>query len=212
MSVVATRSTPPSLSEFVSEGMLRDARADSFTLIAPDLLRVEVNGRLRARADSLVAGSGRLGVTPASRFGSLAAKDPSGGVLAGIDGRGSVYLADSGKRITLLLLRADETLGVAPHALLAAEDTVSIHGAPVRIPAPKPVDWHGVLLRGPGRVAFASRGEPQLIRVTQDASLFVRPGAVVAWAAGLEAAGRAGSADTRIAFVGHGFVYVQSGA
>lgn len=203
---------PPSLSDFVAERFHRASPAESFSLIAPDLLSVEVNGRLRARAESLVAGSGRLGITPASRFGSLAAKDASGGVLAGIDGRGRVLLADGGKRITLLTLRPDESLGLAPHAMLAMEDSVSINAWPVRLPLAKPVDWHGVLVRGPGRVAFSSRGEPQLVRVTGDQPLFVRPGSAVAWSAGLSLTGRAGSADARVAFVGTGFVFIQTGS
>lgn len=202
----------PTLSEYVAEGMSHGVPTEPFSLAAPDLLVVTVNGRLRARASALVAGAGRLGITPASRFGSLAAKDPSGGVLAGIDGRGRVYLADGGKRIRLLALRADEQLGVAPHALLAAEDTVTISAHAVRIPAAKVTDWHGVLLRGPGRVAFASCGEPQLVRVTPEQPLFVRPGAVVAWASGLTLAARVGKADARIAFAGTGFVFIQTGA
>ena len=203
----------PSLAEFAGAALLREVPEGAFALVAPDLLAVTVNGRLRARAESVVAGSGSLRITPASRFASLAGKDASGGVLAGIDGRGRVLLADGGRRITLLLLKPDEALGVAPHSLLAVEDAVSVSALPVRIPLPKPVEWHAVVVSGPGRLAFLSRGEPHVIRVTPDLPLFVRAGAALAWSAGLVPVGRAGSAgDARVAFSGDGFVFVQSGA
>jgi uncharacterized protein (AIM24 family) len=202
----------PSLADFVGAALLRDEPSEAFTLVAPDLLAVAVNGRLRARASAVVAGSGNLRITPASRFGSLTGKDASGGVLAGVDGRGRVLLGDAGKPITLLALTAAESLGIAPHALLAMEDAVSISALPIRLPLPKPAEWHGVLTRGPGRLAFVSLGAPHALRILPASPLFVRAGAVVAWSAGLELTGRVGAAgDARIAFAGDGFVLVQSG-
>ncbi len=204
--------TPPSLGDFLLQAQRADAPESSFALIAPDLLSVKVDGRLRARASAVLAASGQVRVTPAARFASLTGRDESAGLLAAVDGKGRVVLGETGKTITILQLKRDEHLVLAPHAVLALEDTVSFSPLPIRLPLKKPVEWSGLSLKGPGKVAFTVRGTLHPLRVTAGTPVFARTGAVVAWTANLASIGRAGSAgDTRVAFAGDGFVMLQSG-
>lgn len=203
----------PSFSEYVAAAFLRDEPTGAFVTISPELLSVAVNGRLRARADAVLAGSGQLRITPASRFAIPSGAAADYGPLAAVDGRGRVLIGDGGKRVTLLALRADEALVVAPHAVLAVEDTVRCAAASVRLPLEKPKEWPAVRVAGPGRLAFGSHGEPYPVRVTPQSPLFVRTGAALVWSAGLSVSGRAGSTgDARVAFSGDGFVFVQGSA
>lgn len=203
----------PSLGEFLLDAQRRDDDdGEDFGLVAPDILRVLVDGRLRARSAAVLAASGLVRVTPASRFASLAGKDESAGLLAAVDGKGRVLLGESGKSITLLRLKREETLVVAPHAVLALEESVVFSPLPVRLPLKKPVEWSALSLKGPGKVAFTVRGTLHTLRVATGTPVFVRTGAIVAWTANLALVGRAGSAgDTRVAFAGDGFVFLQSG-
>lgn len=205
-------SAPPSLGDFLIESQRRDPAAGDFSLEAPDLLAVRVNGRVRARATAVLAASGQVRVTPASRFATLAGKDESAGLLAAVDGKGRVLLGESGKTIALFDFKRAEALAVAPHAILALEDTVSFSPIPVKLPLKKPVEWTGLSLKGPGKVALVVTGTLHTLRVTPEAPLFVRTGAVVGWSANLAVVGRAGSAgDARLAFAGDGFVLMQTG-
>lgn len=206
-------SAPLSLGDFLLEIQRRDPAEGDFALEAPDLLAVTVNGRVRARAGSVLAASGQVRVTPASRFATLAGKDESAGLLAAVDGKGRVLLGESGKTISLFAFKRTEALAVAPHAILALEDTVSFSPIQVKLPLKKPVEWTGLMLKGPGKLALVVAGSLHTLRVTLDTPVFVRPGAVVAWSANLTVIGRAGTlpTDTRLAFAGDGFVMMQSG-
>ena len=204
---------PPSLGDYLLEVQRRDPVEGDFVLEAPDLLAVKVNGRLRARAGAVLAASGQVRVTPASRFATLAGKDDSAGLLAAVDGRGRVLLGETGKTIALFAFKRAEALAVAPHAILALEDTVSFSPLTVKLPLKKPVEWTGLSLKGPGRLALVVAGTLHTLRVTPATPLFVRTGAVVAWSANLAVAGRAGTSasDARLAFSGDGFVMMQGG-
>jgi uncharacterized protein (AIM24 family) len=206
-------SAPPSLGDYLLEAQRRDPAEGDFALEAPDLLAVRVDGRVRARAASVLAASGQVRVTPASRFASLAGKDESAGLLAAVDGKGRVLLGEDGKTVTLLQCKRTEALAVAPHAILALEDSVSFSPIPVKLPLKKPVEWTGLSLKGPGKVALVVRGTLHTLRVTPAEPLFVRTGAVVAWSANLTVVGRTGAnaADARLAFAGDGFVMMQTG-
>lgn len=206
-------SAPPSLGDFLLEAQRRDSAEGDFALEAPDLLAVRVNGRVRARAASVLAASGQVRVTPASRFASLAGKDESAGLLAAVDGKGRVLLGEAGKTVALFAFKRTEALAVAPHAILALEDAVSFSPIQVRLPLKKPADWTGLSLKGPGKVALVVAGTLHTLRVTPAEPLFVRTGAVVAWSSNLTVVGRAGTAatDTRLAFAGDGFVMMQTG-
>lgn len=211
MTAKHSATTPHSLGEFLLEVQRRDPVEGDFVLEAPGVLAVKVDGRIRARASTVLAASGQVRVTPASRFAGIAGKDASGGVLAALDGKGRALLGETGKNITVMRLKRDESLAVSPHAIVALEDTVGFVCTPVRIPSTKPVDLPTLVLKGPGNIAFGVSGTLLTVRVSPKEPLFARVGAVVAWTANLEVAGRAGSAaDARLAFAGDGYVMLQT--
>lgn len=204
--------TPPSLGDYLLDVQRRDIAVGDFVLEAPDVLAVKIDGRLRVRASAVLAATGQVRVTPASRFAGIAGKDASGGVLAALDGKGRAWLGEAGKTAKLLKLKKDESLAVAPHAVLAIEDTVAFVCAPVKIPAAKPIELPTLILKGPGRIAVAACGTLHAVRVSARVPLFVRVGATVAWTANLDVVGRAGTTgDTRLAFSGEGYVMIQAG-
>lgn len=206
------KSSPPSLSDCLLDVQRRDPVEGDFAIEAPDILAVKVDGRVRVRASVVLAATGQVRVTPASRFANIAGKDLSGGVLAALDGKGRALLGEAGKTVRLMKLKKDESLVVAPHAVLAIEDTVAFVNTPVKIPATKAVEIPTLLLKGPGIVAFATAGTMHAVRVAPGAPLFVRVGAAVAWTANLDVVGRSGAAgDARFAYSGDGYVFLQAG-
>jgi len=97
-----------SLKEFVESSRQKDASPEPFELESSHLLEVKLSGRVWAKAGAMVAYRGavkftRQGVLEQG-LGNLLKKalTGEGTQLMKMEGQGRVYLADSGKKITLL--------------------------------------------------------------------------------------------------------------
>ena len=117
------------LQEFLASTREKDAGADAFELESPHLLEVRLNGLVWAKAGAMVARKGavkftRQGVLEQG-LGNLLKKAVSGeGMqLMKVEGQGRVYLADAGKKITLLRL-AGESIFVNGNDVLAVESGI----------------------------------------------------------------------------------------
>ena len=123
--------------------------------------------------------------------------------LTRAEGRGQLYLADAGKRLTVLELD-DDALAVNGEAILAFEgslDWCQTSVGPLHAPA-----WF-LTLRGRGLVALATHDRPTTLPVREEVPLVVERSAAVAWSAGLNAEFDGDEA----AFSGEGFVVIQPG-
>lgn len=203
---------PAEFAAMLVDAMHHEISEETLSLESPNLLAVRFQKRVRVRPSRIVAGSGRIVYTAPNRLATSEGIDASGGgVFAGYEGDGRMLVADDGKNITVMRMRADESFGFAAHAVLAVDDKATVDEIPVGIPAGG--TWHAMMVTGPTHLAFASHGPIRPIAVRPDSPVFVRPGFVIGWTIGMtvEAKG-AKVADTRLSFAGSGQVFVQGAA
>ncbi|WP_395791211.1 AIM24 family protein [Aquimonas sp.] len=214
------------VSDFLQTTAQKDVSADAFELENPHLLELKLNGRVWAKAGSMVAYHGsakfkREGVLEQG-IGNLLKKAVSGeGTrLMKIEGQGRVYLADSGKRVTLLRLQG-ESIFVNGNDVLAFEDGIENKITLMRrVAGMMAGGLFSIRLSGSGLVAITSHFDPLTLRVTRNAPVFTDPNATVAWSGNLTPdfvtditigtfLGRASGESLQMKFQGEGWVVVQ---
>jgi uncharacterized protein (AIM24 family) len=216
-----------SVSEFLAKSTQKDLSGDVFELESSHLLEVKLNGRVWAKAGSMVAYQGgvqfiRQGVMEQG-LGNLLKKAISGeGMqLMKMEGKGRVYVADAGKKITLLRLAGD-TIFVNGNDVLAFEDGIENEITMMkRMAGMMSGGLFNVRLRGNGVVAITSHYEPLTLAVNaQSGPVFTDPNATVAWSGGLTPEvvanvslgalfGRGSGESIQLKFRGEGWVVVQ---
>jgi uncharacterized protein (AIM24 family) len=214
------------LSEFVEASQQKDLSPEPFELESSHMLEVKLNGRVWAKAGSMVAYRGavkfvRQGVLEQG-LGNLLKKAISGeGTrLMKLEGQGRVYLADAGKKITLLRL-AGESIFVNGNDVLAYEDGITSEIRMMRrVSGMVSGGLFNIRLSGNGVVAITSHYDPLTLAVTPDQPVFTDPNATVAWSGGLSPdivtdislgtlLGRGSGESIQLKFAGNGWVVVQ---
>lgn len=219
---------PPShtLNDFILATAERDRPGQVFELESHRMLEVNVNGRVWSKLGAMVAYRGNVRFVREGALeggmGKALKRFVSGEVspLVKIEGQGKVYLADSGKHITILRLQG-ETINVNGNDLLAFEDTVTyditMHR---RIAGMMAGGLFSLRLAGHGMVAIMSHGEPLTLRCLANDPIITDPNATVAWSGNLTPEvktdislrtliGRGGGETFQMHFRGDGFVVVQ---
>lgn len=215
-----------SVNDFLAASAQRDASGEAFELESPYLLELKLDGRVWAKAGSMVAYHGnarfkREGLLEQG-LGNLFKKALSGegAQLMKIEGQGRVYLADAGKKITLLRLQ-DEAIFVNGNDVLAFEDGIDNRIALMRrVAGMMAGGLFNIRLSGRGLVAITSHYDPLTLRVSAQQPLFTDPNATVAWSGGLSPdfvtdislgtlLGRASGESVQMKFQGEGWVVVQ---
>jgi uncharacterized protein (AIM24 family) len=216
-----------SLKDFIAASEQKDASAEAFELESSHLLEVKLNGRVWAKAGSMVAYQGavnfvRQGIMEQG-LGNLLKKAISGeGMqLMKMEGNGRVYVADAGKKITLLRL-AGESIFVNGNDVLAFEDGVQSRITMMkRMAGMLSGGLFNMKLSGNGVVAITSHYEPLTLRVgAGSGAVFTDPNATVAWSGGLSPEivtnislgsllGRGSGESIQLKFQGEGWVVVQ---
>lgn len=214
------------LSEFVESSKQKDLSPEVFELESAHLLEVKLNGRVWAKAGSMVAYRGnvkfvRQGVLEQG-LGNLLKKAISGEgtQLMKMEGQGRVYLADEGKKVTLLRL-AGESIFVNGNDVLAYEDGITGDIKMMRkVAGMMSGGLFNIRLAGSGLVAITSHYEPLTLAVTPDQPVFTDPNATVAWSGNLSPDvvtdislgtlfGRGSGESIQLKFSGNGWVVVQ---
>jgi uncharacterized protein (AIM24 family) len=216
-----------SLKDFIAASEQKDASVEVFELESSHLLEVKLNGRVWAKAGSMVAYQGavnfvRQGIMEQG-LGNLLKKAISGeGMqLMKMEGNGRVYVADAGKKITLLRL-AGESIFVNGNDVLAFEDGVQSQITMMkRMAGMLSGGLFNMKLSGNGVVAITSHNEPLTLRVgAGSGAVFTDPNATVAWSGGLSPEivtnislgsllGRGSGESIQLKFQGEGWVVVQ---
>lgn len=216
-----------SLTEFLAKSTEKDATSEAFELESPYMLEVRLDGRIWAKAGAMIARKGavkftRQGVLEQG-LGNLLKKAVSGeGMqLMKVEGNGRVYLADRGKKITLLRL-GGESIFVNGNDVLAVQDGIRHEIRMMRTMAgAMSGGLFNVQLSGSGIVAITSHYEPLTLPVGGDAGdVFTDPNATVAWSDGLQTEivtdislgtllGRTSGESVQMKFSGKGWVVVQ---
>ncbi len=215
-----------SISEFVSSTSQKDRGEGLFELETERILEVNLDGRVWTRMGSMVAYHGdikfsREGVLEHG-LGRMLKKSFTGeGVrLTKADGNGTLYLADQGKKVSIIDLEG-QSLFVNGNDLLAFEDGIEWDIKMLRkVTAMLAGGLFNVKLEGRGMVAITTHYDPLTLSVSADRPVTTDPNATVAWSGSLSPefkkdislrtfVGRGSGESIQMLFRGEGFVVVQ---
>ncbi|MCC7248552.1 MAG: AIM24 family protein [Lysobacter sp.] len=215
------------LQEFVANSKEKDMSGDAFGLEISHMLEARVDGLIWAKAGSMIARKGSLKFTRQGimeqGLGNLLKKAVSGEgmTLMKIEGKGRAYLADVGKKVTLLRLQG-ESIYVNGNDVLATEATIANEIKMMRKAAGMMTGGlFNVKLSGHGLVAITSHYEPLTLPVNATTGpVFTDPNATVAWSGSLSPEivtdisiktliGRGSGESIQLRFAGEGWVVVQ---
>jgi uncharacterized protein (AIM24 family) len=215
-----------SIEEFVSSTEQQNRGEGVFELERDRLLEVNLNGRVWTKTGSMVAYTGAIKFAREGLLehglGRLFKEKISGEslTLTKAEGQGALYLADAGKKISILSL-SGQTLFVNGNDLLAFEDGVRFDITLMRrVAGMMAGGLSNVKLEGSGMIAITTHYDPVTLRVQPDRPVVTDPNATVAWSAGLTPElrtdvslktffGRGSGESIQMLFRGDGFVVIQ---
>ncbi len=215
-----------SIEEFIRSTAQDDAAHDYFQLENPRMLEVNLESMVWMKAGAMVAYVGQIKFTREGileqGIGSLLKRTVSGegAKLTKAEGRGRLYLADSGKTIQVLRLN-NESIVVNGSDLLAFEPTMKYEIKMTRkLAAVVSGGVFNVRLQGSGLIAITSHFEPLTLRVEPGKPIRTDPNATVAWSGTLQPEfktdvslksffGRGSGESIQMEFNGDGFVVIQ---
>ena len=214
------------LDEFINKTGQKDHGEGFFELESPRLLEVNLNGRVWTKMGSMVAYNGQIKFT---REGMLEhgvgkmlkrAFSGEGTSLTKAEGNGKLYLADSGKKVSIINLQ-NETIFVNGNDVLAFQDTIQWDIKMMRkIAGMMAGGLFNVKLSGSGMIAITTHYEPLTLRVGANHPVVTDPNATVAWSGNLMPEfktdisfktflGRGSGESIQMLFKGDGFVVIQ---
>ena len=215
------------VSEFIDAYREKDVSSEAFELENQYLLEVRLNGLVWAKSGAMVARTGQVKFTRQGLLeqglGNLLKKAVSGEgmVLMKMEGQGRVYLADAGKKITLLRLAGD-TIFVNGNDVLALENGIDNKITMMkRVASMLSGGLFNVKLSGTGIVAITSHYDPLVLKVSAATGpVFTDPNATVAWSGNLSPQiatdisfktlmGRGSGESIQMKFEGDGWIVVQ---
>lgn len=215
-----------SLEEFVNQTAQQDRGEGLFELETPRLLEVNLNGMIWTKMGTMVAYRGNMkfereGILEHG-IGKFFKKAMTGeGVsLTKAIGQGKLYLADAGKKVSILNLQND-AIFVNGNDLMAFEEGIEWDIKLMkRVTSMMAGGLFNVHLQGTGMVAITTHYEPITLRVTADNPVYTDPNATVAWSGSLTPElktdisfrtflGRASGESLQSMFQGDGFVVIQ---
>ena len=215
-----------SIEQFVKNTEQMDKGEGFFELETSRMLEVNLNGLVWAKAGSMVSYNGKIkfereGILEHG-IGSMFKKafTGEGTSLMKANGKGKLYLADSGKKIIILHLQ-NEAIYVNGNDLLAFEPSIHHEIKLMRkVAGMLAGGLFNVRCEGTGLVAITAHYEPLTLRVTPGNPVITDPNATVAWSGNLQPEfqtdislktffGRGSGESIQMRFEGNGFVIIQ---
>lgn len=215
-----------SMNEFVKQTQQQDKGEGLFELETPRMLEINLNGQIWAKAGAMVSYRGNIKYEREGIFehglGKLFKKafTGEGTSLMKATGNGKLYVADQGKKISILQLQG-ESIFVNGNDLLAFEPSIDWDIKLMRkIAGMMSGGLFNVRLEGHGMIAITFHYEPLTLLVTPNNPVYTDPNATVAWSGTLEPEfvtdvsfktfiGRGSGESIQMKFLGNGFVVVQ---
>jgi uncharacterized protein (AIM24 family) len=215
-----------SLSAFVNKTVDRDLQQGLFELESDRMLDINLNGEVWIKMGAMVAYTGQVKFVREGMMdqglGNLLKKAISGeGTrLTKASGKGSVFCADAGKKVTIIQLR-NEAVCVNGNDVLAFEMSLKSDIKMMRrVSGMMAGGLFNIRLEGTGLVAITSHYDPLTLPVTPDSPVTTDPNATVMWSGNLEPelktdiqwktlVGRGSGESLQMHFRGNGFVVVQ---
>ena len=214
------------INDFIEQTRQKDLGQGLFELETERILELNLNGMVWTKMGSMISYRGQVKFTREGimeqGIGNLLKKAVTGegARLTKAEGTGKVYLADSGKKITILNLQG-ESIFVNGNDILAFESTINYEIKMMKkISAMLAGGLFNVKLEGNGMVAFTTHYDPITLLVTPDNPVTTDPNATVAWSGGLDPQfktdvslksffGRGSGESVQSHFEGEGFVVIQ---
>lgn len=215
-----------SIEEFVNNTKQQDKGEGLFEIETPRMLEINLNGQVWSKAGAMVSYRGNIKFDREGVFehglGKMFKKafTGEGTSLMKATGAGKLYLADQGKKISILNLQ-NESIFVNGNDLLAFEPSISWDIKLMRrVAGLLSGGLFNVRLEGTGMVAITSHYEPLTLLVSRDNPVYTDPNATVAWSGNLQPdfvtdislktfLGRGSGESIQMKFSGEGFVVVQ---
>ncbi len=215
-----------SIDEFIDSTGQRDLGEGTFELERDRMLEVNLEGMVWSKMGSMVAYRGDIKFTREGvlehGIGKMLKKAVTGeGVrLTKAEGSGKLYLADSGKKISIINLE-NQSIFVNGNDLLAFEESINWDIKMLKkVAGLMAGGLFNVKLEGTGMVAITTHYDPLTLRVTPENPVFTDPNATVAWSGNLQPdlktdvsfktfVGRSSGESLQMAFKGEGFVVIQ---
>jgi uncharacterized protein (AIM24 family) len=214
------------LEEFLRSTAQQDKGHGLFELETERLLEVNLNGRVNTKMGSMVAYQGNIRFTREKALdqgiGNLLKKAVSGEGMSitYADGQGKLYLADSGKKVSIIRLQ-NESIVVNGNDVLAFEPSLKHNISMMRkVAALMSGGLFNIRIEGTGMLAITSHYEPRTLLVTPGNPICTDPNATVAWSGNLTPQfktdtslrtfiGRGSGESFQMLFEGSGFVVIQ---
>lgn len=214
------------LSEFIQTTAQKDKGHGLFEKETERLLEVNLNGRINTKMGSMVAYQGNIKFTREKALdqgvGNLLKKAFSGeGMrITYADGQGKLYLADAGKKISIIKLQ-NESIFINGNDVLAFEPTLQHKISMMKkVAAMMSGGLFNIHLSGNGLIALTTHYEPITLLVEPGRPVVTDPNATVAWSGNLipqfktdasfrTLIGRGSGESFQMLFEGSGFVVIQ---
>ncbi|MEK5331708.1 MULTISPECIES: AIM24 family protein [unclassified Lysinibacillus] len=215
-----------SLNDFVNTTQQNDHVNEYFELETERVLEVNLDGEVWSKMGAMISYIGdikfereRVLEHGLSKMFKKALTG-EGTQLMKAKGKGRLYLADQGKKVTIFDLK-DESICVNGNDLLAFEPTINwdIH-LMRKMAGIMSGGLFNVTLQGRGKVAITTHFEPLTLLVKPGETVYTDPHATVAWSGNLTPEfktdisfrtfiGRGSGESIQMAFSGEGFVIIQ---
>jgi len=214
------------LQEFIQATTQKDKGHGFFEKETERLLEVNLNGKVNTKMGSMIAYQGDIKFTREKAFdqgvGNLLKKAISGEGMSitYAEGQGKLYLADEGKKVSVIHLQ-DESLFVNGNDVLAFEPSL-VHKISMmkKVAAMLSGGLFNIRLEGSGMLALTSHYEPRTLLVEPGKPVCTDPNATVAWSGNLipqfktdaslrTLIGRGSGDSFQMLFEGSGFVVIQ---
>jgi len=214
------------LDQFVQATSQQDKGHGFFEKETERLLEVNLNGRVNTKMGSMVAYQGNIKFTREKALdqgvGNLLKKafTGEGMSITYADGQGKLYLADAGKKVSIIQLQG-ESLFVNGNDVLAFEPTLNHKISMMKkVAAMMAGGLFNIRLEGAGMLAITTHYEPRTLVVEPGTPVTTDPNATVAWSGNLQPQfktdtslrtfiGRGSGESFQMHFEGSGFVVIQ---
>lgn len=215
-----------SISDFVDQSRKHERGEHIFEIEDDRILDVLLDGMVWTKMGSMISYRGNMkfsrekvlehGITKFLKK----ALTGEGIQLTKAEGHGNLFLADAGKKVTVLQLQ-NESIFVNGNDILAFEDGIKWDIKLMRrVSGMMAGGLFNIRLEGNGMVAITTHYDPLTLLVTNDQPVYTDPNATVAWSGNLNPEFHAditfrtllgrGSGETfQMKFQGEGFVVVQ---
>ena len=216
-----------SLDSFVQQTRQQDRGQGLFELESEYMLEINLdNQTMWTKMGSMVAYRGAIKFTREGLLehglGKLLKKAVSGegAKLTKAEGSGQLYLADSGKKVSIISM-AGESIFVNGNDLLAFEPSLNWDIKIMKkLTAMMAGGLFNVRLEGDGMIAIGSHFTPMTLMVTPDRPVVTDPNATIAWSGSLQPEfktdvsfktflGRGSGESIQMRFAGEGWVVIQ---